>query len=105
MRIALLAAAAVIAGAALTACSNLGQTNDEPVELSQHDSEAADAIVEPAWTCVYAPTYNDDWHDDVICSNGGNSVRPILREWDDFVTEDEMMASAREYEAELNAAM
>ncbi len=54
------------------------------------------------WTCVYSPTYNNDWHDDVTCSNGAESKRPYLREWDSFVTEPEIMESAREYEVQLN---
>lgn len=62
----------------------------------QNSTEAA------AWNCVYSPTYNDDWHDDVVCSNGAEQVRPYLREWDRFVTEVEIMESAREYEAQLN---
>ena len=61
-------------------------------------------IPEPvsSWTCTYDVTYNDDWHDDVVCSNGSEAHRPSLREWDDFVTEAELMESAREYAAELN---
>lgn len=54
------------------------------------------------WTCHYAPTYNDDWHDDVVCTNGIDQQRPYLRSWDSFVTEGEIMESAREYERELN---
>lgn len=57
---------------------------------------------DPVWECVYSPTYNDDWHDDVECSDGVNVDRPYLREWDSYVTEDEIMASAREYEITLN---
>jgi hypothetical protein len=64
-----------------------------------HVETFADASV---WNCVYSPTYNDDWHDDVVCSNGAEQQRPSLREWDNFVTEAEIMESAREYEAELN---
>lgn len=55
------------------------------------------------WHCSYEPTMNDDWHDDVLCSNGGQFDRPYLREWDSFVTYDEIMESAREYESQLNA--
>lgn len=59
---------------------------------------------EPAyWTCFYDPTFNDDWHDDVVCSNGSERHRPYLRAWDSFVTEDEIAESALEYENELNA--
>lgn len=55
------------------------------------------------WTCTYAPTMNEDWHDDAVCSNGSERHRPYLREWDNFVTQTELMESAREYAAELNA--
>lgn len=55
------------------------------------------------WSCVYSPTYDNDWHNDVVCSNGVESHRPYLRGWDSFITEDEIMSSAAEYENELNA--
>ena len=55
-----------------------------------------------AWSCRYSPTMNDNWHDDVVCSNGAESHRPLLRTWDGFVEEWEIMESASEYEAELN---
>lgn len=54
------------------------------------------------WECLYDPTFNHDWHDDVICERGNEARRPYLRGWDSFVTEDEIMRSAREYEAKLN---
>lgn len=54
------------------------------------------------WSCWYEPTMNDDWYDDVVCSNGVERHRPYLREWDSFVTVDEIMESAREYEQYLN---
>ena len=54
------------------------------------------------WSCSYDVTLNDDWHDDVVCTNGAEAHRPYLREWDDFVSEAELMESAREYESELN---
>lgn len=54
------------------------------------------------WTCTYQPTYNHDWHDDVLCSNGTDRQRPYLREWDSYVTENEIMESARDYEQHLN---
>lgn len=56
------------------------------------------------WTCSYDPTMNYDWHDDVLCNDGVDSHRPYLLEWDSFVTEDELMAAALEYENELNAS-
>jgi len=55
------------------------------------------------WSCVLSPTYNEDWHDDVVCRKGAESHRPYLREWDDFVEEWELMESAHEYEVQLNA--
>lgn len=56
-----------------------------------------------AWSCYLSTTFNEDWHDDVECSNGIDLDRPYLREWDDFVTEEELMQSAFEYENALNA--
>ncbi|PPL18645.1 hypothetical protein [Microterricola pindariensis] len=78
----------------------------------QQDESCADEYLEQSmseryeatgWTCSYSPTMNDDWHDDAVCRNGNEVIRPYLREWDDFVTEAELMESAREYAAELNA--
>lgn len=62
------------------------------------------AVPDPVamWSCDYDATLNDDWHDDVVCTNGEDSQRPYLRDWDDFVTEAELMESAREFEDELN---
>lgn len=54
------------------------------------------------WSCYYDETWNYDWHDDVLCSNGLESHRPYLLEWADFVTYDEIMSAAAEYEAYLN---
>lgn len=55
-----------------------------------------------AWTCDYDATMNDDWHDDVLCTRGSEVDRPYLRAWDSFVSFEEIMASAAEYEAALN---
>jgi hypothetical protein len=79
---------------------------DRYLELMEERS--ADEYVAPApqpalWGCHYSPTYNHDWHDDVVCSHGIEQHRPHLRGWDDFVTEGEIMGSAREYEQELNS--
>lgn len=54
------------------------------------------------WSCFYQPTMNYDWHDDVVCSNTRDQQRPYLREWDDYITQVEIMESAREYERQLN---
>ena len=71
-------------------------------EIAQAQSQAASEAL--GWVCTFDPTMNNDWHDDVLCQNGAALDRPYLREWDDFVTEEEIMESAREYEAALNAA-
>ncbi len=68
---------------------------EEPEELATADPVRL-------WECRYEPTYNNDWHDDVVCSNGSERHRPYLRDWDDFITQDEIMQSAREYEEQLN---
>jgi hypothetical protein len=54
------------------------------------------------WTCTYAPTMNDNWHDDVVCANGVKEGRPYLRAGDNFITPEEMKESARDYEDQLN---
>jgi hypothetical protein len=70
--------------------------DDEP-----SDAEIRDAMA-TSWSCFYDPTINDNWHDDVRCTNGVESHRPILLEGQ-FVTEADMTAAAAVYEAELNA--
>jgi hypothetical protein len=55
------------------------------------------------WVCSWSPTYDDDWHNDVLCDNGIASERPRLREGDDFVEQAEMMESAKEYARQRNA--
>ena len=75
------------------------------IEDAMRESEARvrEELGLGSWSCTYSATYNDDWHDDVLCSNGSESHRPYLREWDTFVEQWEIMESAAEYEAELNA--
>ena len=78
---------------------------DEP-EVQEPEPVVEDAPIpepEPLWVCSYAPTYDDDWHNDVLCSDGVDEDRPYLREWDTFITEDEIMESAQEYEDGLNS--
>lgn len=67
-------------------------------------SERRSSAPRPAWRwfCSYSPTYNRDWHDDVICTNGRDSDRPYLRPSDGFITYGEIMRSAGEYERHLN---
>ena len=81
----------------------------QPVEPDYEEEARAhlqemEQYIEPwqPWTCTYSPTYDRDWHNDVICTNGVESERPYLRRGDSFVTQDEIMQSAREYEDRLN---
>ena len=110
----------LLTGLGLTGCS--GYTSTEAMDLAANEPDVysdspgpapapvpaavpapAPAAADLGWSCYYDATYNEDWHDDVLCSNGDEFQRPYLREWDDFVTESEIMESAAEYEAELNA--
>lgn len=68
-----------------------------PPAVDPHPTPAAQP-----WVCSYSPTYDQNWHNDALCTNGAESLRPTLREWDSHVTEDELMESAREYAAQLN---
>ncbi len=72
-------------------------------EIRQKTEETFAELELGGWSCTFSPTYDEDWHNDVICRNGNDAHRPYLREWDSFVTESEIMESAREYEAQLNA--
>lgn len=69
----------------------------EPPAVDPHPTPAAQP-----WVCSYSPTYDQNWHNDALCTNGVESLRPTLREWDSHVTEDELMESAREYATQLN---
>lgn len=101
------AAAAVLLAAALGGCTSQYVDDNGPPELERvkraTQTTPAAAAAEPrSWSCSYSPTVDRDWHNDVICSNGVESRRPYLRGADSYVTESEIMASAREYESELN---
>lgn len=60
------------------------------------------AAPKQVWVCSWAPTFDDDGHNDVLCDNGIASERPRLREWDDHVERREIMVSARAYARERN---
>lgn len=84
----------------------LGFTSGE-VETGADPVVPGDDPVEPgddsgAWSCFWEPTMNDDWHDDVLCARGLETIRPTLLPDQSFVTEADMMAAAAEYEATLN---
>ncbi|WP_374457045.1 hypothetical protein [Nocardioides sp.] len=54
------------------------------------------------WTCRWAPTMDHNWHNDALCSNGVKQVRPYLRPGDTYITQDELMRSARAWAAARN---
>lgn len=59
--------------------------------------------VSTSWSCGWSPTMNENWHDDVLCVRGGESVRPsLLADWD-FVTQQDMMTAAADFETYLNS--
>ena len=58
---------------------------------------------EQVWVCSWSPTFDDDWHNDVMCANGIAWERPYLREWDESVERWEIMESARAYARQRNA--
>ncbi|HEY3546446.1 MAG TPA: hypothetical protein VGK17_10170 [Propionicimonas sp.] len=112
------AALAISTGPALAGCS-VHDTATGPIGSRQPSSSAvrspqpsARTTAKPQedghakatrWTCVYAPTMNRNWHDDVLCTKGSDSVRPNLLPKDRFVTEAAIMRAARAYEKKLNA--
>lgn len=110
--------AAIIAGVCfLTAGCAAGEVSGnerprlQPAEPDWEESAAAaqreierEPMAQP-WSCGYSPTYDDDWHNDVLCTNGSQSERPYLLEGDSFITQDEIMAAARDYEAMLNSSL
>lgn len=78
----------------------IAPVNTEPVE-------PVEPMVPPQepelWSCYWDPTMNDNWHDDVLCQRGLDHDRPeLLTNWD-FVTYDDMMVEAANYEAWLNS--
>ncbi|MFC4137910.1 MULTISPECIES: hypothetical protein [unclassified Microbacterium] len=73
----------------------------EPV-VSTEPSVEPPAEPVATWKCGWDPTYNDDWHDDVLCTKGMESDRPALLPEQEFITKADMMVAAREYEKKLN---
>ncbi|WP_193597250.1 hypothetical protein [Microbacterium sp. YJN-G] len=55
------------------------------------------------WTCVWDPTVNDNWHDDVECFDGSIRFRPELLTEIERVSETQIRTAAQEYEDYLNA--
>jgi hypothetical protein len=116
---AIFALAAILGVAVLASCSGTNPRFGGEVDDPQpgYEQMVEDDYVEPdppeppaeyqqdaaTWSCTLSVTYNEDWHDDILCRKGDEVQRPYLREWDDFVEEWEILESAREFEAQLNA--
>lgn len=72
-------------------------------EVEQANRESWERVTGQQWSCFYDPTMNNDWHDDVLCTDGPTSHRPVLlADWN-FVTENDMRAAAQDHENYLNA--
>lgn len=71
-------------------------------EIAEAQQQAWEEPVDEEWSCWYDPTMNENWHDDVICTDGPTSHRPTLLPGA-FVTEEDMLLEASRYEAYLNA--
>ena len=56
----------------------------------------------PSWYCSYSPTMNNNWHDDVLCTNGAQSDRPYLLPNDSYIRQDEIVQAAQVYQQYLN---
>ena len=68
--------------------------DDEPSDWEIAQAQQDPGTTVTRWVCFYDPTFNRDWHDDVLCSKGNDYVRPYLRPKDRFVTEAEVMRAA-----------
>ena len=76
--------------------------NEPPAREAVEPSPSAPILADPRWSCVYLPTYNKNWHDDVKCTRGIEQIRPNLLP-NQFVTPEDMNRAASEYEAVLNS--
>lgn len=78
--------------------------SDPTPDLSDQYPNGDDDYDMPAmWVCSYDVTLNDDYHDDVLCTDGVSSDRPYLLPDDSFITHDEIMREAARYEYALNS--
>ena len=64
-----------------------------PEPVSQRSATPSPAA--GAWKCWWAPTMDQNWHNDALCSNGASQVRPYLRPADTYITRAELMSSAQ----------
>lgn len=72
-------------------------------EIEEAQQESWEKVFGKRWSCFYDPTMNNNWHDDVRCTNGAKSYRPILLADRGFVTEEDMRAAGQDYESYLNS--
>ena len=71
-------------------------------EFAEAELQGLEGATGQEWSCWYDATMNEDWHDDVLCTNGPTNHRPTLLSGQ-FVSEADMTAAADEYEAYLNS--
>lgn len=77
---------------------------DVTPDLSDEYRNSDDDYDMPAtWVCSYDITFNDNYHDDVLCTDGVSTDRPYLLPDDSFITPDEIMREAARYEDYLNS--
>ena len=90
--------------------TSLVQGGEDPIEgVGLVDSNVTEDSVLPEadasgageWACFWDPTTNDNWHDDMLCTDGVADVRPLLLEGQ-FVTRDDMEAAGQRHADELN---
>jgi hypothetical protein len=74
-----------------------------PATAPSGDASATPSSVAGIWSCVWDPTLDDDWHNDVECFDGRTRFRPNLLADVDQVDESQMRAAGEEYEDYLNA--
>lgn len=72
---------------------------DEP-EMQAPEPDPMDDLT--PWYCGYHPSYDDNWHNDVTCTNGVQTDVPNLLPNDSYITPAEMEAAAKIYEDQLN---
>lgn len=77
-------------------------TTDQAQPLVAPD-EPASADAPGTWSCIWDPTRDDDWHNDVECFDGSIRFRPNLLTDIPKVNEQQMRDAGQEYENYLNA--
>lgn len=82
--------------------TRLVDDNTRPEREIVEPEPVAPAPVAESWSCFWDPTMNENWHDDVLCTRGYEAIRPELLAEQSFVTQDDMMRAAADYEMTLN---